>query len=420
MGLPMEYATIIIKEPIMSHPYTRFCGIDIGKRKHVACLLDAQGQPLIKTLAFNNDAEGFARLRQRLQEAAANTPVLVGMEATGHYWYALHDQLHRWGYAQQVLNPLQSAQQAKNAIRKHKSDPRDAVHIATLVKNGEGKPAIVPDDLAMTCRQLTRLWYALSKQRARIKQLIHARLECVWPEFETYLSKPFCSTGRALLRAAQTPQDLLAINPDTLVELLRKASRNQLGFATAEHIRSSAQTSVGMRRGLEGMRAGIRTLLDQLDATDPVRENLETQIEELCQRLPGYLLTLPGSNPIRAVSIFGETDPISTFKTPDQLVAFAGLDVTVYQTGQFEASRRHISKRGSPYLRNTLWMMAFVAVQNKGTLRRHYLKRRKRGLHHLAAVTAASLKLARIVWRICTDQRDYQPKDPSKTPALYS
>ena len=161
------------------------------------------------------------------------------------------------------------------------------------------------------------------------------------------------------------------------------------------------------------MRVGIRTLLDGLEATTPVRDKLEEQITELCQRLPQYLLTLPGSNPIRAVSLFGETDPISTFKTPEQLVAFAGLDVTRYQTGQFESSRRHISKRGSPYLRNTLWMMAFVAVRSKGPLQRHYLKRRKRGLHHLAAITAASLKLARIVWRICTDQRDYKSKPPS-------
>ncbi|MCL2641468.1 MAG: IS110 family transposase [Phycisphaerales bacterium] len=405
----------------MPQRLTCFCGIDIGKRRHVACLLDAQGQPLIKKLAFANEVEGFARLRQCLQEVAASDTVLVGMEATGHYWYALHDQLRRWGYVQQVLNPLQSAQQIKNAIRKHKSDPSDAGHIATLIKNGEGKPALIPNDLAMTCRQLTRLWYALGKQRARVKQLIHARLECVWPEFETYLSKPFGATGRAILRAAPTPEDLLAMNHETLVELIRKASRNRLGATKAASIRDSAQTSIGMRRGLEGMRVSIRTLLDQLNATTPVREQLETQITELCQRLPSYLLTLPGSSPIRAVSLFGETDPISTFKTPDQLVAFAGLDVTVYQTGQFEASRRHISKRGSPYLRHTLWMMAFVAVHAKGPLRRHYLKRRKRGLHHLAAVTATSLKLARIVWRICTDQRDYKPKPPEpKTASSFS
>ena len=402
MGLPMEATQ---KDSIMSQSFTCFCGIDIGKRKHVACLLDAQGQPLIKKLAFTNDVEGFARLRQHLQKTAADTAVLVGMEATGHYWYALHDQLRRWGYAQQVLNPLQSAQQIKNAIRKHKSDPSDAGHIAALVRNGEGKPALVPDDLAMTCRLLTRLWYALGKQRTAIKLLIYSRLECVWPEFETYLGDPFGATGRALLRAAPTPEDLVAMNHETLIELLRKASRNHIGATEAATIRASAQTSVGIRRGLEGMRVGIHTLLDQLEATMPVREQLEERIDELCSRLPGYLLTLPGSNPVRAVSLFGETDPISTFKNPEQLVAFAGLDVAVYQTGQFEASRRHISKRGSPYLRHTLWMMACAAVRSKGPLQRHYLKRRKRGLHHLAAVTATSLKLARIAWRICTDQR---------------
>jgi len=397
----------------MSQRFAYFCGIDVGKSKHVACLLDAQGQPLIKTLAFTNDAEGLKRLHQRLQEAVDGAPILVGMEATGHYWFALHDQLQRWGYTQQVLNPLQSAQQIKNAIRKHKSDTSDANHIATLVRNGEGKPALIPDDLAMTCRQLTRLWYTLGQQRTRIKLLIHSRLECVWPEFETYMSQPLGATGRALLRAAPTPEDLLTMNHETLAELLRKASHGHFGATEAAAIRTSAQVSIGMRRGLEGMQVGIRTLLDQLDATTLVRKQLEGKITELCERLPGYLLTLPGSNPIRAVSLFGETDPISTFKTPEQLVAFAGLDVTRYQTGQFEASRRHISKRGSPHLRHTLWTMAFVAVRSKGPLQRHYLKRRKRGIHHLSAVTAVSLKLARIAWRICTDQRDYQSKPPS-------
>jgi transposase len=63
-----------------------------------------------------------------------------------------------------------------------------------------------------------------------------------------------------------------------------------------------------------------------------------------------YLSTLPGANAVRAASLFGETDPIHTFRTPDQLVAFAGLDPGVYQTGQYEAPHRRISKRGSPYL----------------------------------------------------------------------
>jgi len=111
------------------------CGIDIAKRKHAACLLNSQGAVLAE-FCFANDAKGFACLRQRLQEHCGSAAVLVGMEATGHYWYALHDQLGRWNYLRMVLNPLQTAQQAKSAIRKHKSDARDAWHIACLVQSG--------------------------------------------------------------------------------------------------------------------------------------------------------------------------------------------------------------------------------------------------------------------------------------------
>jgi transposase len=392
----------------MSTPYRYFCGIDIAKRRHAACLLDEQGTILTRA-RFANDAEGFGALHQRLQQHCHDAPVLVGMEATGHYWYALHDQLGRWNYPRIVFNPLQSARQIENAVRKHKSDPRDAWHIARLVKNGEGKPAVIPGEKAMTCRQLTRLWHALMGQRTRIKLLLHSKLEWVWPEFENYLANPFGPTGRALLRAAPIPQDLLAMEPAALTELLEKSSRKKLGAELAAEIRASAEKSIGMRRGLEGVRTSIGILLDQLDAMAPVQQRLRGEIEALAAELPPYLLTLPGIDPIRAVSLFGETDPIATFKGPEQLVAFAGLDLTLFQTGQYESPRRKTSKRGSPHLRHTLWTMAAMAIRKKGELRRFYQKRRKRGLHHLSAVTATALKLTRIVWRICTDQRDYLP-----------
>ena len=384
------------------------CGIDIAKRKHAACLLNSQGAVLAE-FCFANDAKGFASLHQCLQEHCGNASLLVGMEATGHYWYALHDQLGRWNYLRMVLNPLQTAQQAKSAIRKHKSDARDAWHIACLVQSGQGKPAVIPGELAMSCRQLTRLWYSLMEQRTRLKLLVHAKLEWVWPEFEGYFSNVFGPTGKALLRAACTPQDLTALPPETLTELLEKASRKRLGAALAERIHASARTSVGMRRGLEGVRTAIGTLLDQLDAMAPVQRQLRREIEALAAKLPAHVLTLPGIDPIRAVSLYGETDPITTFKRPEQLVAFAGLDLTLFQTGQYLAPRRKISKRGSPHLRRTLWTMAAMAIRSKGELRRFYQKKRKRGLHHLSAVTATAIKVTRAVWRVCIDQRDYLP-----------
>lgn len=394
----------------MQAKHTRFCGIDVGKDKHVACVIDAEGKPLVRSQSFLNNATGYPLILARLQQAGGPAKVLVGMEATGHYWYGLHDFLTRQGYRVVVLNPIQTAQQAAMGIRKCKTDRIDAHHIAILMKNGDYHPALVPGELAMTCRQLTRLRYALVRQGSRIKQLIWSRLQPVWPEYEEFFTDPFGPTGRQLLAAAPTPSDVLAMDEQALADLIRRASRGRFAGVKAQEILQAARTSVGMRRGLEGARLSIRSLLTTLDALRPVREQLDTDIQAQADRLPRYLLTLPGANSIRAASLYGETDPIDNFPSSDQLVAFAGLDSVVFQTGQYEAPRRHIGKRGSPVLRQTLWAMAHLAVRREGHLRDFYLRKRQANLHHLAAVTAVAVKVCRISWRILTDQRDYVPE----------
>ncbi len=392
--------------------YSRFVGIDIAKNRHVFCVVDRDGQTIQKPRSLANDKQGYHQLRETLKSIGQARTFLVGMEATAHYWYSLHDDLTRQGYHVVVLNPIQTYQQAKKAIRKCKTDKVDAMHIATLIKNGDYKPALVPGPLAMTCRQLTRLRMRLVQQNAKLKQLIWSRLHPIWPEYEALFSNPFCATGRKLLFTAPSPADVLAMDPHELSELFRKTSRGKYGPAQAQKACQAATHSVGMQRGLDGARIGIRTLLSQLEATQPIHEQLKQEIVQLAQRLPEYLFTLPGIDPIRAVSLFGETDPITDFKTPDQLVAFSGLDLTVFQTGQYEAPRRRISKRGSPFLRHTLWHMAYQAVYQEGDLRSYWLRKLSDGLSHKAAVTAAAIKLCRITWRILTDKRDYLIQGP--------
>ena len=127
-------------------------------------------------------------------------------------------------------------------------------------------------------------------------------------------------------------------------------------------------------------------------------------------------MTLPGASPINVVSLFGETNPIEAFGSPSQLIAFAGLDLVVSQSGEYQATRRHISKRGSPFLRHTLWAMAHRACYQEGDLRDYWLRRKGQGLKHLEAVTAVAIKLCPIVWRIMTDRRDYLPLRPVTKP----
>ena len=390
--------------------YTRFCGIDIAKNKHVAKIIDRDGECIDRSRSFGNDAEGYQSILARLKKAGGTKKTLVGMEATGHYWFGLHDFLVAEGYRVAVLNPIQTAQQAKKGIRKAKTDKIDAGHIATLIKNGEHRPALVPGELAMTCRLITRLRHALTRQGVQIKQLLWSRLHPVWPEYESLFATPFCATGRKLLETAPTPNDVQAMRQEELTDLICRTSRGKYGAIQAEKVRHAAENSVGTPRGLEGMRVSIRLLLAQLEALAPIRKTLDSRIDELANRVPQHIHTLPGANARSVVSLFGETDPIETFATPSQLVAFAGLDPTVYQTGNYDAPKRRISKRGSPVLRYTLWQMAHRACYQEGDLRNYWLRRRGDGLTHRSAVTAVAIKLCHVAWRILTDRRDYETR----------
>lgn len=393
-----------------SKQYLRFCGIDMAKHKHVACIVDQNGQCLLKPKSIRNDADGFQQILNCLKQAGRTKSILVGMEATGHYWYNLHEFLIRQGYTVAVLNPIQTALQAKQAIRKCKTDKHDAFHIANLLRTGQYKAAVIPDELAMTCRQITRLRYRIVKQGAMIKQLVNSRLHPAWPEYEELFSDKFGKTSMKLLQIASTPKELMELDPDELSELIHKASRGRFGPAQTQKILHSAKNSVGMQRGHYGISTGIKFLLKQMEALAPVRKKMDAEIVKLTAKVPEYLFTLPGATELTIVSLYGEISPIEAFKKPSQLVAFAGLDPKVFQSGQYDAPRRRISKRGSPYLRRSLWQMAYRATCSEGDLRDFWRKKHRQNKHHLLAVTAVANKLCHIVWRIMTDRRDYVRK----------
>lgn len=407
MGIAEQKGAVAMKA---SKQYLRFCGIDMAKQKHVACIIDRDGHCLLKPKSIRNDTEGFQNILNYLKQAGRTKSILTGMEATGHYWYNLHEFLTRHGYAVAVLNPIQTALQAKQAIRKCKTDKHDAFHIANLLRAGQYKAAVIPDELAMTCRQITRLRYRIVKQGAMIKQLVHSKLHPAWPEYEGLFSDNFGKASMKLLQTASTPKELMEMDPDDLSELIHKASRGRFGPAQIQKILHSAQNSVGMQRGHYGISTGIKFLLEQIEALAPVRKKMDTEIAKLAAKVPEYLFTLPGATELTIVSLYGEINPIEVFKKPSQLVAFAGLDPKVFQSGQYDAPHRHISKRGSPYLRRSLWQMAYRSTCIEGDLRDFWRRKHRQDKHHLVAVTAVANKLCHIVWRIMTDRRDYVRK----------
>ena len=131
-------------------------------------------------------------------------------------------------------------------------------------------------------------------------------------------------------------------------------------------------------------------------------------LEHLMQQLPQYITSIPGIGLATGAAILSEIGDINRFESPEKLVAYAGIDATVYQSGQFEALETHMSKRGSPYLRQALWQAASMAVLHDPQLKNYYQRKKAEGKHHGTAIGAVCRKLVARIFIILKENRPYE------------
>ena len=206
-----------------------YCGIDIAKHQHAVVLLDEHGQKTQPVFAVQNTRGGLDQLEQEL--AKLDGTVMVGLEATGHYWLSLYDELTRQGYAVVVINPLQVAAYRKSGVRKVKTDKTDAVWIADFLRIAH-LPATSRDIPALLqLRELSRFRYWLSDQIGDCKRKLLTILDRVFPEYESLFSNVFIQSSRALLQEAVSAQEFASFDLNELTQLLHRSSHGRFGAA---------------------------------------------------------------------------------------------------------------------------------------------------------------------------------------------
>ncbi len=108
-------------------------------------------------------------------------------------------------------------------------------------------------------------------------------------------------------------------------------------------------------------------------------------------------------------------DPIADFACADQYVAYAGLDPSIHDSGDTLHWRGKISKRGSPVLRHSLYLAAFVVYRKHNCFRRIYSKHRSKGKGHRKALVIVARHVACVIWRLLTDDRPFTKRPPKAT-----
>lgn len=390
-----------------------YIGIDIGKRNHEVGLIDDKGKPIGNTLRFTNSKEGSEKLLEFInQHNLTPNNSVIGIEATGHYWLSVFSFLHKLGFKTTVFNPLQSDALRNFYIRKTKTDTKDAYLIAQVIRiDSPAETPFIEEDL-LRLRNLERLRYSFVDQSSDIKRKVIALLDQIFPEYEKVFSDTFGKSSTEVLLHSPLPEDLLEIDTEKLASLLNTVSKGRYGekraMNKATQIKESASDTFGISIATDVFKMQIQLLLEQISLLENHLQQIETVMIEISNRQEHFLATITGIGDVTACVILGEIGDIKRFERPEQLVAFAGLDASVHQSGDFNSSKTRISKRGSPYLRRAIWQAAFVASFHDPALSLHYQKLRKRGKAHGTAVGAVARKLTHIIFAVLRDNKPYE------------
>ena len=383
-----------------------YVGIDVAKLNHFASAISSDGEELIKPFKFTNDADGFQLLSSHL-DSLPDDSFIIGLESTAHYGDNLVRYLINNGYKVCIINPIQTATLRKNNIRKTKTDKVDTYIIAKTLMLQQSHRFITVDDInLMDLKALGRFRQKSLKQRTRLKIQLKTYVDETFPELQYFFKSGLHQKAvYALLKEAPSAKDIASMHLTHLAHLLECASHGHFKKETASQLRVLARKSVGSPDSALSIQ--VVHAIEQIELLDSQIDHVEAEMTDIMKYLDSVIMSIPGIGYINGGMILGEIGDIRRFPGPKQLLAFAGLDPSVYQSGNFQAKRTRMSKRGSKVLRYALVNAAHNVVKNNSTFKAYYDAKMAEGRTHYNALGHCAGKLVRIIYKMLTDKVEF-------------
>lgn len=388
-----------------------FClGIDVGKYHHQASLIDERQTMIGESLKFNNNHVGFDKLCQTVvAQLPPQATVKVGMEATGHYYWHLKKYLIEHGFNQlEIINPIETQRFSKTRIRKVKNDKVDSLAIAKIISNREVAPCARDNQQLKQLRELTRFCEKLKGQSRFYKQEIITLLERLCPEFSAQFSNIFLATPLMIIEKYFIEN----IKKDELSELIIKTSRGRIKQDKARIIINNLDNSLGNYYRNGNSKFQLKLILQSLKLIQKQIKQVQQQVEKQSQNFKqeiSHVESIKGISNYMASAILSELGDVERFNKKGQIVAFAGLDASVKESGQYRRKQgNHISKRGSKYLRKQLYYAAKTAIIFDPQLKAFYQKKKEQGKHYNVIMVAVARKILLRVYAVLKQKRPYE------------
>jgi transposase len=380
-----------------------FAGIDIASERHTLARLDDTGAPIGKSMAIGEDREGY----DALLEALGPPPVLVVMEATGHYWKNLFAALTAVGHEVALLNPFVARRFQDSSLERTKTDAIDAAGLARLGFEKRPAPTRLHGEAAESLRELVRHRDRLRQDFDDRARQLHRLVDLVFPEFTRYVRGLDSMLATCLLAEYPDARAFARANPRRLAKL-RYDGRHMIGAGLAEQLVDAARRSIGQHHG-PAYTLQARHICQDLDLWRRRLHDIERDIENLLDthEVGKLLTTIDGIGPQSAARIIAAVGDPARFRSADAFAAYVGVVPGLKHSGKRTAGRAAITPLGNARLRMALWMPVLGAVRRNPWLRAFYERLRAAGKPPKLALIAAMRKLLHAVYSVAKNRKPF-------------
>lgn len=387
-------------------------GIDIGKNKHTFSMVDrGTGEILSNPSEFNNNQEGFLLLIKKMS-IYTKSELLIGMEDTGHYHFALLKYLLDNRYTVALINPTTTDLTRKLQGGITKTDPLDSLTICDIIgSNQRKKPYRITKvnrfDLYEQ-KQLTRHHHNLKEELNIYKNRLQKCIDIVFPEFNSLFRSKYGIVYMNILKTFSSAVSIANADIRNIRKCFEFKGRGNRISLSAEQLKSAAKASIGIHSVAEEIQ--IRHLISQIELLEEQLSEINKKIEEFSVQNNSPILTIPGISHFSGTSILAEIGDICNYTKASQIIKFAGVAPYHYESSQFTARHTAITKKGSRYLRKTLYQIILPVIIHNEVFYAYYNKKLAEGKGHRCAQGHCIRKLLRIIYHLLSTGKEFNPE----------
>ena len=394
-------------------------GCDIGSETHYVRAIDTRVREFSKSaFSFSNTLEGFQSLIDWATEiAAANDKkqIVLGLEPTGHYWFALATWMVSNGISVVQVNPYavkQTKEVEDNSQRK--DDRKDPKLIANLVRDGNFGMPYLPEKLYADIRRLSMFREQLNEDRIRNLNRLHREMKIYFPEYKDAFGKIDGAFCLEVLKVAPFPDELVELGTDGIRQIWRDAKLRGHGYTKAASIYEIAKKSIGIKEGADVSKQAVKWFVNRILELDEQLSDIENQLNQKCMEIPHAenILAISGIGENTLSRILAEMGDISRFDDVKEIQKLSGLGLVACSSGKHKGETK-ISHRGRKRLRYWLFQVAKSAVAHAEEFKElhvYYTTRKDNPLKKMQSLMVIACKILRVIYTILTKGTTYDPK----------